>query len=87
MGTVSTLLTFDQFEQLPDKPGKLELLRGELIELPPPEQDHDDIAQLIFIPLFDTLRKLRDERLECRWAGRTRKPDTRSLPIHGYNPM
>src|SRR5689334_14680357 len=64
MGMVSTLLTFDEFEQLPDKPGKLELLRGELIELPPPEQDHNDIAQLIFIALFDTLRKLRDESPE-----------------------
>ena len=35
MGTVKTLLTFEAFEQLPDQPGKQELVRGELIEMPP----------------------------------------------------
>jgi len=32
---VGTLLTFEQFEQLPDDPSKCELLDGELIEVPP----------------------------------------------------
>jgi hypothetical protein len=36
MGAVGTLLTFEQFEQLPDKDGRRELLEGELIEVPPP---------------------------------------------------
>jgi Uma2 family endonuclease len=47
MGTVKTLLTFEEFEQLPDQPGKRELVRGELIEAPPPEYKHDDIADRI----------------------------------------
>jgi len=28
----TTLLSFEEFEQLPDEPGKVELLDGELIE-------------------------------------------------------
>ena len=35
MGVSTSLLTFEEFEQLPDDPGKLELLDGELIRLPP----------------------------------------------------
>lgn len=34
MGT-TTLLSFEEFEQLPDEPGKVELLYGELIQSPP----------------------------------------------------
>src|SRR5690349_16146728 len=42
MGTTTTLrlLTFEEFENLPEQPGKQELLEGELIELPPPETKH-----------------------------------------------
>jgi hypothetical protein len=32
---MTTLLTFEEFEQLPDEPGKMELLDGELIRFPP----------------------------------------------------
>jgi Uma2 family endonuclease len=48
MGTVKTLLTFEEFEQLPDQPGKQELVRGELIELPPADYKHHFIAHLIY---------------------------------------
>ena len=48
MGTVKTLLTFEEFEQLPDQPGKQELVRGELIELPPADYEHSDISRRIF---------------------------------------
>jgi Uma2 family endonuclease len=44
MGVSTSLLTFEEFEQMPDEPGKLELLDGELIRLPPPKFDHVDIA-------------------------------------------
>jgi hypothetical protein len=44
MGVSTSLLTFEEFEQLPDEPGKLELLDGELIRLPPPKFDHMEIA-------------------------------------------
>lgn len=48
-------LTFEEFEQLPDQPGKLELLRGELIELPPAKRRHNQIAERI----AEALRQLR----------------------------
>lgn len=34
--SAATLLTFAQFEALPDKPGRQELLHGRVIEMPPP---------------------------------------------------
>ena len=48
MGTTTTLLTFEEFERLPDQPGKRELLEGELIELPPAELKHNRIAHRIY---------------------------------------
>jgi Uma2 family endonuclease len=47
MGT-TTLLTFEEFERLPDEPGKLELLDGDLIRMPPPELDHMEIAHRLY---------------------------------------
>src|ERR1019366_2578743 len=47
MGT-TTLLSFEEFERLPDEPGKLELLDGELIQLPPAKRKHVDIAHRIY---------------------------------------
>jgi Uma2 family endonuclease len=41
--TTTTLLTFKEFEGLPDQPGKRELLDGEVIEMPPPKTKHGDI--------------------------------------------
>jgi len=34
MGTTTNLMTFEQFERLPDEPHKLELIDGELIRMP-----------------------------------------------------
>jgi Uma2 family endonuclease len=48
MGTVKTLLTFEEFEQLPDQPGKQELIRGELIELPPADLKHNRVSHRIY---------------------------------------
>jgi Uma2 family endonuclease len=49
MGTTTEtpLLTFEEFERLPDQPGKRELLRGELIELPPADFLHTHLMYLI----------------------------------------
>lgn len=44
MGTTAATVTFEEFERLPDQPGKRELLKGELIELPPAESRHNRIA-------------------------------------------
>ena len=62
MGTVATLITFEQFEQLPDKPGKRELLRGELIEFPPADQDHNDTSRAIFLALYGAVEQLRRDQ-------------------------
>jgi Uma2 family endonuclease len=42
------MLTFEEFEQLPDQPGKQELIRGELIEMPPADYQHHVIAHRIY---------------------------------------
>lgn len=39
----TTLLSFEEFEQLPSEPGKLELLDGELFCLPPAKVKHERI--------------------------------------------
>lgn len=51
MGTTTSLLTFEEFERLPDEPGKDELLDGELIHLPPPQFRHLRIAHKLFLLL------------------------------------
>jgi Uma2 family endonuclease len=57
MGTVKTLLTFAEFEQLPDRPGKEELVRGELIELPPADLKHNRISDRICDRLKEAVRR------------------------------
>jgi Uma2 family endonuclease len=49
MGVSTSLLTFTEFERLPNEPGKLELLDGELIRLPPAERTHMRIAHRLFL--------------------------------------
>jgi len=48
MGATTTRLTFEEFERLPDQPGKRELLKGELIESPPADFAHNEIAHRIY---------------------------------------
>ena len=55
---VRTLLTFEQFEQFPDKPGKRELLRGELIESPPAKLKHNQTAHGFYDLLKPALANL-----------------------------
>jgi Uma2 family endonuclease len=45
---VQTELTLDDLEQMPDDAMHRELVNGELIELPPSEQTHIEIAKRIF---------------------------------------
>jgi Uma2 family endonuclease len=56
MGT-TTLLSFEEFEQLPDEPGKLELLDGELIQFPPAKFKHMEIARRIHVLLMQAVGK------------------------------
>ena len=50
MGT-TTILSFEEFERLPDEPGKVELLDGELIQLPPAKRKHMELVRRIMILL------------------------------------
>jgi Uma2 family endonuclease len=55
LSTVRKHMQFAEFERLPDSPGKRELLRGELIELPPAKQKHNQIAERMYLRLRDIL--------------------------------
>jgi Uma2 family endonuclease len=49
----ATLYSFEQFEQLPDAPGKRELLDGELVAMPPAKLRHTLIAHRLMTMLRD----------------------------------
>jgi Uma2 family endonuclease len=56
MGTASTgLITFEEFERLPDEPGKRELLEGEVIEMPPADLEHYRVSIWIYHVLREAL--------------------------------
>src|SRR6266567_6422608 len=55
--STTSLMTFAEFEQLPDAPCKRELIDGELIELPPPEFVHSKIAKRFYDLLASTPHK------------------------------
>ena len=55
LSTVRKHMQFAEFERLPDSPGKRELLSGELIELPPAKQKHNQIAERMYLRLRDIL--------------------------------
>jgi Uma2 family endonuclease len=46
--STTALMTFAEFEQLPEMPGKQELVNGRLVTMPPPENKHSLIAARIF---------------------------------------
>src|SRR5437868_4490040 len=58
--STTTLMTFEEFEQLAfDEGYQLELLEGELIRMPPAELRHMDVAQNLFKLLDNAVEKLR----------------------------
>lgn len=59
MGATTALVTFQEFERLPDGPEQRELLQGELIQLPPPERRHMEIAQILFRILSAAVEQIR----------------------------
>src|SRR5437868_5984111 len=56
MATTTATLTFEEFERLPDQPGKRELLKGELIELLPADITHNEISEEIFLRLHAAVK-------------------------------
>ena len=67
--TTTTLMTFEEFERLDDGPEEIELLKGELIKMPPPQRRHMEICERLY--------KLLDAALE-----RSRKPDGAAGKVH-----
>ena len=52
MTSTTSLMSFAEFEQMPEAPGKQELIDGELIEMPPAKLRHMEISRLVFARLF-----------------------------------
>ena len=52
MTSTIALMTFAEFEQMPEAPGKQELIDGELFELPPAKVRHTNISKRVFIHLL-----------------------------------
>jgi Uma2 family endonuclease len=81
MGTTTTgLITFEEFETLPENPGKQELLNGEVIELPPAKKKHNQGAQRLFLALHAAV----DASVGTPYIGMgyrvTRRPDSWLIP-------
>src|SRR5437588_240166 len=55
----TTQLTIEEFFDLPEAPGKQELLDGELIALPPAKHSHMQIAMDLYLMLVAVLSKSR----------------------------
>ena len=51
MTSTTALMTFAEFEQMPEAPGKQELIDGELIEMPPAKVIHMEVSERVFIHL------------------------------------
>ena len=62
--TTSTLMTFQEFERLPDEPRKLELLKGELIRMPPAKRKHMETTERLFLLLRLIVQDLHRTRPE-----------------------
>jgi Uma2 family endonuclease len=58
MRSSTSLMTFEEFERLPDEPGKFELLDGELIQMPPAKSKHGKIAKRVYTVLNDAVNRL-----------------------------
>ena len=56
MSTATQLMTFAEFEQLPyPEAGKMELVNGEVIIVPPPVNNHTVVAKRILLFLFERI--------------------------------
>jgi Uma2 family endonuclease len=56
MGAVATQLTLEQFQQLPDRPGRQELNAGELIEMAPPTNVHSEVLHAFLFQMYEAVR-------------------------------
>lgn len=58
ISTATKRMTFEEFEQMPEQPGKQELLDGELIELPPAKLRHNEIRERVYLRLLALVTEL-----------------------------
>lgn len=88
MPTAVDLVTFEDLERLPEEPGKIELLDGELIQMPPAMLPHNIIAENLFFRLRQLVDALRS-RSAARELGKVHhemgykiggKPDSWLIP-------
>jgi Uma2 family endonuclease len=80
---VTGLMTFEEFERLPEHAGKQELLNGELIELPPAKRKHDIVAHLIRDAIRDAIKqggRLFGDTFTGMGYRITRNPDSWLIP-------
>jgi Uma2 family endonuclease len=78
MSTATSLMTFAEFEQLPDPiAGKRELVNGEVVTMPPPELNHSDTARRILFFLGDRFdrRRVFPDKTGYRIGGGWLEPD------------
>lgn len=71
MGAIKTLLTFEEFEQMDHPAGKSELLEGELFQLPPAKNKHNEAAESLFLMLRREFKAMHRRGVETP-AGRPR---------------
>ena len=76
MGT-TLLTTFAEFEALPDIEGKRELVDGEVVTMPPPDNDRSRVAKRVFIRLLERLgeRRVWHDHTGYRLGGGWIEPD------------
>jgi Uma2 family endonuclease len=78
MSTATQLMTFAEFEQLPDMPGKQELINGRLVYMPPPDDNHSLVSIRVLTQLLSSgLRpgRVRADHTGYRVAGGWLEPD------------
>src|SRR5689334_9065170 len=86
MATIPTtgLMTFEEFEQLPESAGKQELLNGELVELPPAKKKHNYYAHRLCKCLDKAITSLdasrADDTSDVMGFRVTRDPDSWLIP-------
>src|SRR4051794_13004533 len=78
-------VTFEEFEAMPEQPGKQELLRGELIELPPAKKRHNRIAKRVVQALASAINEPSEgevfQEMGFRFASGSWLVPTSALPI------
>jgi len=66
MGTTTALMSLEEFERIEQGPDEIELLRGELIRVPPPQRTHMEVCRNLFKPLDAAVIRCRETDPDVR---------------------